>query len=368
CHIVTVGTYTVSTPFNMDGSELATGLAAAELEDEVTLLVVPEAVQLSGTPGARATLHDAMLAQCARLQDRFSIMDALVVADPEDPDSDGDTFRGDVGADNLKYGAAYYPSLNTFIPYYYTDDTTIEDDRTGDDAGPYHDRTLTVIRDGQDTGDPTDIEPDKTLYNLILAELQKHTVHLYPSGAMAGIYARVDRERGVWKAPANVGVQRVKKPDVLVTEEEQGFLNVHPGSGKSVNVIRRFEGKGNLVWGARTLAGNDNEWRYINVRRLFIFVEESCKKASEFVVFEPNDAKTWLRVKTMIENFLTQLWREGALAGAKPDDAFRVNIGLGITMTPLDILEGRMNVEIAMAAVRPAEFIILKFSHKLQES
>ena len=98
------------------------------------------------------------------------------------------------------------------------------------------------------------------------------------------------------------------------------------------------------------------------------FVEESVKKATEFVVFEPNDAKTWLRTKTMIENFLSGLWRDGALAGAKPEEAFFVKVGLGETMTALDILEGRMNIEIGMAAVRPAEFIILKFSHKLQES
>jgi hypothetical protein len=154
----------------------------------------------------------------------------------------------------------------------------------------------------------------------------------------------------------------------MVTSAQQENLNVDATSGKSINVIRKFAGKGIIVWGARTLAGNDNEWRYVPVRRLFIFVEESVKKATEFVVFEPNDANTWLRTKTMIENFLTGLWRDGALAGAKPEQAFYVKVGLGETMTALDILEGRMNIEIGMAAVRPAEFIILKFSHKLQES
>ena len=103
------------------------------------------------------------------------------------------------------------------------------------------------------------------------------------------------------------------------------------------------------------------------VRRFFNMVEESVKKATEFVVFEPNDANTWMRTKAMIENYLTGLWRAGALAGAKSDDAFFVNVGLGTTMTSQDILEGRMIIEIGMAAVRPAEFIILKFSHKLQE-
>ena len=122
------------------------------------------------------------------------------------------------------------------------------------------------------------------------------------------------------------------------------------------------------MWGARTLAGNDNEWRYISVRRLFIMIEESVKKATAFAVFEPNDANTWLKVRAMIESFLFGLWQQGALAGASSDAAFYVNVGLGTTMTSQDILEGRMIVEIGIAAVRPAEFIILRFSHKLQES
>jgi phage tail sheath protein FI len=156
-------------------------------------------------------------------------------------------------------------------------------------------------------------------------------------------------------------------PDKKVTSQEQGDLNMHT-TGKSINVIREFAGKGTLVWGARTLAGNDNEWKYVPVRRFFNMVEESVKKATSQFVFEPNDANTWVKVKAMIENFLTLQWRSGALAGAKPEDAFFVRIGLGETMTAQDILNGFMNIEIGMAAVRPAEFIILKFSHKMQES
>ena len=219
------------------------------------------------------------------------------------------------------------------------------------------------------TGGVNSANADKTLYNNIVKEISKtFEVKLYPSAAMAGVYARVDFERGVWKAPANVSLRLVKGPSLMVTHEQQENLNVDATSGKSINVIRKFAGKGVIVWGARTLAGNDNEWRYVPVRRLFIFIEESVKKATEFVVFEPNDANTWLRTKTMIENFLAGLWRDGALAGAKPENAFFVKVGLGETMTALDILEGRMNIEIGLAAVRPAEFIILKFSHKLQES
>ena len=135
-----------------------------------------------------------------------------------------------------------------------------------------------------------------------------------------------------------------------------------------MNAIRPFTGKGILVWGARTLAGNDSEWRYVSVRRFFNMVEESVKKATEPFVFEPNDANTWTKVRAMIENFLILQWRAGALAGAKPDNAFFVRVGLGQTMTAQDILDGRMIVEIGMAVVRPAEFIILRFSHKMQES
>jgi uncharacterized protein len=192
---------------------------------------------------------------------------------------------------------------------------------------------------------------------------------LPPSGAIAGIYARVDGARGVWKAPANESINSVLGPVVQITAEEQAGLNVDPVAGKSINAIRTFTGRGNaIVWGARTLAGNDNEWRYISVRRFFNMVEESSKKSTEPFVFETNDANTWVKVQGMIENFLTTLWRQGALQGIKPEHAFYVAVGLGKTMTALDILEGRMIVEIGMAVVRPAEFIILRFSHKMAES
>ncbi len=208
---------------------------------------------------------------------------------------------------------------------------------------------------------------DTEIYNAIKKELEKVTVVLPPSSSMAGVYARVDSSRGVWKAPANVSLKYVIKPTQKITHELNGRLNIDT-SGKTINAIRSFTGKGTIVWGARTLAGNDNEWRYISVRRFFNMVEESVKKASDQFVFEANDANTWVKIRAMIENFLTNQWRAGALAGAKADDAFYVRIGLNQTMTAQDILNGIMNIEIGMAVVRPAEFIVLKFSHKMQES
>jgi hypothetical protein len=206
------------------------------------------------------------------------------------------------------------------------------------------------------------------VYKGIVDAIRNQGVVLPPSGAVVGIYAMVDEDRGVWKAPANVSISAVKGPTVNVTHEDQESLNVDTEAGKSVNAIRAFTGKGTLVWGARTLAGNDNEWRYVPVRRFFNMVEESVKKATAQFVFEPNDANTWVKVRAMIENFLTLQWRAGALAGAKQEHAFYVRVGLGQTMTAQDILNGYMHVEIGMAVVRPAEFIILKFSHKMQES
>lgn len=218
-------------------------------------------------------------------------------------------------------------------------------------------RSLASLRDS-DTG----------LYNQIKRRLGQERITLPPSAAMAGVYATVDRQRGVWKAPANVSLSAVIGPSEKITHEQQADLNVDPTGGKSINALRAFTGKGTLVWGARTLAGNDNEWRYISVRRLFNLIEESTQKATAFAVFEPNDATTWLKVKGMVESYLYGLWERGALAGPSPEAAYYVQVGLGKTMTNQDVLEGRMIVEIGVAAVRPAEFIVLRFSHKLQEA
>ena len=193
----------------------------------------------------------------------------------------------------------------------------------------------------------TDVEQDglhKTLilicpiYTAVLKELKRVLNLLAPSAAMAGIYTMVDNTRGVWKAPANVSVNSVISPALSITSDEQEDLNV-PLSGKAINAIRTFVGEGIKVWGARTLDGNSLDWRYINVRRTMIMLEESVKNASRAYVFEPNVASTWLNLKSMIQNFLTGIWKRGGLAGATPDDAFSVHVGLGDTMTPEDVLD-----------------------------
>jgi len=205
-------------------------------------------------------------------------------------------------------------------------------------------------------------------YSNLLDEIRGVMNLLPPSTAMAGIYTMVDNNRGVWKSPANISLNSVVKPSTNIIHDEQRDLNVDAVSGKSINAIRTFPGIGTLVWGARTLDGNSLDWKYINVRRTMIMLEQSIKLALRSYVFEPNDANTWVTVRSMIVNFLTEKWKQGALAGASPDDAFDVQIGLGATMTGLDILEGKMLVSVKLAIVRPAEFIVVTFEQQMQKS
>lgn len=342
CYIISIGDYT-NPPTKAD---FEAGLAELEKEDEPTLIMLTDAVNLD--PDDYYEVAQLALAQCSKLGDRFTILDVL------DGDDKVAEFRDKIGTSHLQYGAAYYPYLQTSLNYHYQDNDI-----------------LLVPADGSDSGNETaaTIQATNTaLYNQIKTAMAQQRVTLPPSAAIAGVYAAVDRERGVWKAPANVSLTAVIGPVTKITHEQQENLNVDPTAGKSINAIRAFTGRGTLVWGARTLAGNDNEWRYVSVRRLFNVIEESTQKATSFAVFEPNDATTWLKVKAMIESYLFGLWEQGALTGSTSEAAYFVNVGLGKTMTTQDILEGRMIVEIGIAAAHPAEFIILRFTHKMQEA
>lgn len=377
CYILSIGKYTTTDPAPIDVDSIIGALDLLKKEDEPTLIVIPEASNIAeagGGPGVNpaanfGTVYQQALLHCSEMQDRFTVMS--VWQSPDDQITDAQNianFRDAIGNNFLNYGAAYYPYIETVYNFEVSEASTI----THNTAVTMLDGSVTNnpnggSLDGEELNADTVTQENNDIYNLILAEISQLRVVLPPESAVVGIYASVDNTRGVWKAPANVSVSSIVKPTIKINDAEQEDLNVHT-TGKSINAIRNFTGKGNLVWGARTLDGNSNEWRYVSVRRFFIFAEESIKKATEAFVFEPNDANTWTKVRALIENFLLLQWRAGALAGAVPEDAFFVRVGLPETMTSLDILEGRMNVEIGMAVVRPAEFIILKFSHKLQVS
>ncbi len=360
CWIVSVGAY------QADGDEIVAqklkdGLAEVAKINEVTLLLFPDSFNLS-TQTDYYDVHAAAIQQCQDLQDRFTIMDVYHIEENANNWlEDVNAFRSGIGSgDSLKYAAVYFPRIYAGIDYSYkVVGSTDDNDASVAVAGITGVQTLADLKKGRNA---QYFQGKTALSNIQLL--------LPASAAMAGIYAQVDNARGVWKAPANVNIQNAIGPEILVTNRDQDDLNVDAQDGKSINVIRKFEGRGPaIVWGARTLAGNSNEWRYISVRRFFNMVEESVKNATQQFVFEPNDENTWVRVKSMIQNYLTQQWRGGALMGASVKEAFFVHVGLGETMTELDIWEGRLIIEIGMAVVRPAEFIILRFMHKmLQES
>lgn len=191
--------------------------------------------------------------------------------------------------------------------------------------------------------------------------LENRNTFFPPSGAMAGIYGRTDNTRGVHKAPANEVVRNCTGLSVRYNEAEQGKLNP-----KGINLIRAIPGQGIRVWGARTCS-SDGNWKYINVRRLFVFVEESIRANTGWAVFEPNDEMLWSRVEGTIRVFLTTQWRNGALAGNSAEEAFFINIGRS-TMTEDDILNGRLICVIGIAPVRPAEFVVFRITQKMESA
>jgi phage tail sheath protein FI len=182
-----------------------------------------------------------------------------------------------------------------------------------------------------------------------------------PSGHVAGLWARVDESRGVWKAPANEVLQGVLDVECNTTQAEQGLLNP-----LGINCIRPFGSRGIRVWGGRTLS-SDPEWRYLNVRRLFNMVEASIMDGTQWVVFEPNDHNTWSAVTRNLTAFLTDLWRQGALFGATREEAFFVRCD-ETTNPPEARDQGRLTCEVGIAPVKPAEFVVFRVSQYQPEA
>jgi len=252
-------------------------------------------------PGVTSdTVQKAMITHCETMKDRFCILDPV-----KDANMDAIQAQKNVVVSERGYAALYYPWIKVAIE-------TV-------DSGK-----VKLIQD-----------------------------FVPPSGYVAGIYARSDTERGVHKAPANEIIRGALDVKLAITKGEQDILNP-----LGINCIRALAGRGIRVWGARTTA-NDALWKYINVRRLFLFLEESIDEGTRWVVFEPNDEKLWARVRQSITQFLTRVWKDGALMGTTPEQAFFVKCDR-TTMTQDDIDNGRLIVLIGAAPVKPAEFVIFR--------
>ncbi|HHG85435.1 MAG TPA: phage tail sheath family protein, partial [Bacteroidetes bacterium] len=353
CYVISVDNFpeaTATATQNVVASKFGTAQTGALAEilklDEPTLILFPEATGLS--LAAYKGIVESGLQVAAEMQDRFTLIDTPKGLDLTTGTTNLTSFRTALSSENLKFGAAYYPFLEANLAWSWDID-----------ACTYGGTTLKSLKDSGSQ------DYNKALE--VLANTDSLKVILPPSPAVAGVYAKIDNDQGVWVAPANVALQSVIKPVQAISEGKQASLNIDATAGKSINAIRNFTGRGTLVWGARTLAGNDNEWRYVPVRRLFLSAEESIRKATAPFVFSANDAQTWVKVSSMIASYLDSLWRQGALMGAKAEDAYFVKVGLGTTMTQENVLNGEMIVEVGLAAVRPAEFIVMKFYHHLNQ-
>lgn len=376
-NIQQIGETTVNS--NVVLNDLLNGLGLLKNEMNPTMYICPEATLLSLEENG--TLMKAMLLQQSEMQTGICIFDIIGSKYP-DPLLYMDSvtiFRENTGSIGLSYGVAYYPFLKTTLTHrgdilfknFFGGDLDALDALLHMDLGGNTNLDTALGDIANPNATQTDSQKNEALLRVSplyreLVDLATKMVNLVPpSGAMAGVIAMKDTTDGVWTSPANVSIAGVHEVAIDLSDDDQAQLTIDSFSGKSINAIRSFQGKGILVWGARTLDGNSGDWKYISVRRTMLFIEQSCKLATSAYVFEPNNTTTWLSVKMMISDFMEKLYRDGALQGTTASQAYRVDCGLGTTMTAQDIALGHMVVFIKVALVRPDEFIVLNFTQQM---
>jgi len=384
-YVVSVGGY--SDAITLDA--LQAGLDAAGNTVGPTLTVLPEATLL---PSADfGTLAQAALAQAEELNDRFVLLDVFGAQALDQQSTDyAQKFdacitqhRALVAGDHLAFGASYLPPVNTsmisrddldyswFDPAQLSPVLELAAKAIFDTPAELASVVLQInamaipVESAEDIG-----KLNTTLINALpvfakmLDSLALKLSVLPPSAGMAGVINTVDYDFGAWKAPANVTMRGVISPTLSINNEVQDYLTA-PLDGIAINALRSFPGRGVVVWGARTMAGNSVDWRYVPVRRTVIYIEQSIQTTLQYFVFSNNDSRTWTTVVSMISNFLHGIWAEGGLQGASPKQAYSVDCGLGSTMTAQDILDGNMIVQARISLVHPAEFFDLIFHQKM---
>ncbi|WP_340608613.1 phage tail sheath family protein [Xenorhabdus bharatensis] len=326
-------------PLNNINNELALAAIAELIEQkgDITLLVCPEAEW-----DYKNKIYDAA---SSLLNDNK--VGYFLIADS----SDGESVPSSGTRTRI---AAYYPQLETSLTFSaLPDDKNVIISGYEDESGKDKLKNLEQLR-----------KKNEALAQNIDARLQQEQQRqliLPPSPAIAGIYCQTDNQRGVWKAPANTALTGIKGLTDKVDDDRQGAMN-----DKGINVIRSFTNRGFIVWGARTCTEiNDTNWRYIPTRRLFNSVERDIRQALRAVLFETNNQPTWMRAKVAVDHYLYALWQKNALMGNTPEEAYFVRIGQDITMSDADIKQGKMIMQVGLAAVRPAEFIVLQFTQDI---
>jgi uncharacterized protein len=293
------------------GSESArSGINGLAVADEVTMVVVPDLITAATKEDGSVDLNlwksvqTALISHCEQNGNRMAILDAPPGMTPQQVKE----WRSEIAMYDSAFGALYYPWIKV--------------------------------------DNPVGVNGNSEIF-------------IPPSGHIAGVWARTDETRGVWKAPANDTIRGLLDVERAVTQNEQSLLNP-----MGINCIRPFGTRGIRIWGARTLA-SDTDWRYINVRRLFNMVEATIHDGTQWAVFEPNDMALWEGVKRTLTAFLRGLWSAGALFGATPDEAFYVKCDAE-TNPPESIDEGKLVVEVGIAPVKPAEFVVFRISQQKQ--
>lgn len=350
CYVVSCGTYDLDavTPLQAD-FEAAFDLL--QLLDEPSVIAAPDALMLGVN---REAFYAYALAGCAERQDRLLFMSL--------EKGEEAAFRSGIGTENLKYGVAFSDRVR--VEYEFEDEEFFI---TGGIA-TISNMTIAEIKSYFGPSGGAYLNRFQTILEWIGNDLETYKAQPPAVGAIIGAMCRHSRLKRIWKL-VGATLAGIEKPLSKFSPSEKDDLNIpSDGSGKSINPVLDVRARGIMVFGDRTLAGNSSEWRFLSVRLLFLQVERAISFYLSGLVFEKNDRAAWKRIRSEISAYLTDIWSAGGLAGSKPDEAFSVQVGLGSTMTQTDILEGRMNIEIGLAATRPSEFIILHFSHLLQNS
>ncbi|BDD10007.1 hypothetical protein FUAX_24390 [Fulvitalea axinellae] len=387
CYIVSLGDYSSEVKSaDFTGEETAGGLQALLREPEPTMLLAPDSLLLAEEDFN--SLQQQFLMHCGKdTKSRVALLEVFGGDQPRTMDDEDviKKFRNGIGTNFLDFGATYYPWLNTTIVK--SDELDFTNLANPDglvsiltanvtaavEAGKLDESKSAAMQEifQQLTSDDANVKnlhntllAISPLYKQVLSDIRHSVNVMAPAAAMAGVYSMVDKVSGIQKAPANVSLGAVVSPTVNITSKMQEDLNL-PLDGKAVNAIRPFPGKGVLVWGARTLDGNSQDWRYVNVRRTLLFIEQTIKNGAERFVFEPNTPSTWNSVTSTIANALNKFWTSGILTGNSTTEAFSVQVGLGSTMTATDILDGIMRITVKVAIARPAEFIVITFQQQM---
>lgn len=335
CKIVSVGTFKEIGEI-LSAEELIQGIDSLKNEKINLLIGIPESQNL---PENDFYLVQQKILEFCDKNRYFGILDPPRT-NTENFLNKISIYREKLHSDSLKFGAAFFPSLQTTTAYLY-DESCINVEKNG----------LGFSLNSFD-------ETKKLKY---VSAIGKFSVILPASPSVMGLILKNDMERGIWKAPSTIPLKQIIAPEFLITDSAQQLLNVDI-LGKSINCIRNFQGVGNRVWGTRTLAGNDAEWKYFPIRRLANKIEKEIQNALDQFVYEKNNSSTWAKIKSITENYLYNLWRSGALMGSKPEHAYFVKCGLNETMTNKDISDGKLLLQIGFSPLRPAEFIFFNFS------